>query len=103
MKNNKKAHWEHDYTNKTPDQVSWTQSVPQTSLDFIHGFQLSKSSSIIDVGGGDSNLVDYLLKEGFQNITVLDISAAAIEKAKARLGQQSQLVKWVVADVTQFK
>jgi hypothetical protein len=64
---------------------------------------LSKSSSIIDVGGGDSNLVDYLLKEGFQNITVLDISAAAIEKAKARLGQQSQLVKWVVADVTQFK
>jgi hypothetical protein len=103
MKNNKKAHWEHVYTNKTPDQVSWTQSVPQISLDFIHGFQLSKSSSIIDVGGGDSNLVDYLLKEGFQNITVLDISAAAIEKAKARLGQQSQLVKWVVADVTQFK
>lgn len=103
MKNNNKAHWEDVYTNKTPDQVSWTQSVPQTSLDFINGFELSKSSSIIDVGGGDSRLVDYLLMEGYQDLTVLDISAAAIEKAKTRLGSQSRLVTWVVADVTRFK
>ncbi|WP_367119234.1 trans-aconitate 2-methyltransferase, partial [uncultured Mucilaginibacter sp.] len=88
--------------NKPPEQVSWTQGVPQTSLDFIHGFQLSKNSSIIDIGGGDSNLVDFLLKEGFQNITVLDISSTAIEKAKARLGKKSDLVKWVVSDITEF-
>ncbi|MDR3694597.1 class I SAM-dependent methyltransferase [Mucilaginibacter sp.] len=103
MRDNKKEHWEQVYINKTPAQVSWTQVVPQTSLDFIHGFQLSKNASIIDVGGGDSNLVDFLLQEGFQNITVLDISSAAIEKAKARLGKKSDLVKWVVSDITEFE
>ncbi|GGH12295.1 hypothetical protein [Mucilaginibacter phyllosphaerae] len=59
MKDSQKAHWDDVYTNKTPDQVSWTQAVPRTSLDFIHGFQLSKNASIIDIGGGDSNLVDF--------------------------------------------
>jgi len=103
MKENKKTHWEQVYQTKTPDQVSWTQPVPQTSLDFIHSFNLSKSSKIIDIGGGDSHLVDFLLQEGFQDITVLDISEAAIEKAKARLGLQSKLVKWVVSDITEFK
>jgi len=103
MKDSQKAHWEQVYKNKTPDQVSWTQSIPQTSLDFIHSFGLSKNSSIIDIGGGDSNLVDFLLKEGFRKITVLDISEASIEKAKARLGQQSNFVKWIVCDITEFK
>lgn len=103
MKDSQKAHWDDVYTNKTPDQVSWMQAVPRTSLDFIHGFQLSKNASIIDIGGGDSNLVDFLLLEGFVNITVLDISAAAIQKAKARLGAKSELVKWVVSDITEFK
>ncbi|MGF7079075.1 class I SAM-dependent methyltransferase [Mucilaginibacter sp. UYCu711] len=103
MKDNQKAHWDNVYSNKTSEEVSWTQAVPQTSLDFIHGFKLSKSSSIIDIGGGDSKLVDFLLQEGFQNITVLDISEAAINKAKARLGEQSKLVKWVVSDITEFK
>jgi len=103
MKDSQKAHWNDVYTNKTPDQVSWTQAVPRTSLDFIHGFQLSKNASIIDIGGGDSKLVDFLLKEGFVNITVLDISAAAIQKAQARLGAKSELVKWVVSDITEFK
>ncbi|RWY48343.1 class I SAM-dependent methyltransferase [Mucilaginibacter gilvus] len=103
MKDNQKAHWDNVYSNKTSEEVSWTQAVPQTSLDFIHGFKLSKSSSIIDIGGGDSKLVDFLLQEGFQNITVLDISEAAINKAKARLGEQSKLVRWVVSDITEFK
>jgi hypothetical protein len=102
MKENKKAHWEHVYQTKNPDQVSWTQSVPQTSLDFIHGFNLSKTSKIIDIGGGDSFLVDFLLQEGFMDITVLDISEAALDKAKARLGLQSKMVKWIVSDVTEF-
>ncbi|MBB3971202.1 hypothetical protein [Mucilaginibacter phyllosphaerae] len=59
---NKKAHWDDVYSNKTSDQVSWTQAVPQTSLDFIYGFLFSKSSSIIDIGDGDSNLVDFLIQ-----------------------------------------
>jgi len=99
----KKEHWEHVYKSHNPDQVSWTQPVPQTSLDFIHSFHLPKTSKIIDVGGGDSRLVDCLLKEGFKNITVLDISAAALKKAQKRLGPDSKLVKWVVADVNDFK
>jgi hypothetical protein len=103
MKENKKAHWEHVYQTKTPDQVSWTQPVPQTSLDFIHGFNLSKSSKIIDIGGGDSKLVDNLLQEGFEDITVLDISAVALEKAQVRLGKESKKVKWIVSDIIDFK
>ncbi|AMR32505.1 SAM-dependent methyltransferase [Mucilaginibacter sp. PAMC 26640] len=100
---NQKAHWDDVYSNKTSDQVSWTQAVPQTSLDFIRQFALSKNASIIDIGGGDSKLVDFLLQEGFENITGLDVSAAAIDKAKARLGEKSNLVKWVVSHITEFK
>jgi len=75
-------HWNTVYKTKNPDQVSWTQEVPKTSLDFIHSFGLTKTAKIIDVGGGDSKLVDYLLDEGFENITVLDISVQALDKAK---------------------
>lgn len=103
MKENKKAHWEQVYQTKNPDQVSWTQSVPQTSLNFIHGFNLSKTSKIIDIGGGDSLLVDFLLQEGFMDITVLDISEAALNKAKSRLGPHSKMVKWIISDITAFK
>jgi uncharacterized UPF0146 family protein len=98
-----KQHWENVYETKNPDQVSWTQEVPQTSLDFISNFSLDKNAKIIDIGGGDSKLVDYLLVEGFLDITVLDISAAALEKAKIRLGERAKTVKWVVSDVTEFK
>ncbi len=97
-----KAHWENVYQTKGPEQVSWTQAVPQTSLDFIHSFNLPKTAAIIDIGGGDSNLVDHLLTEGFENITVLDISAAAIEKAKARLGNKAEKVTWIVSDINDF-
>ena len=77
------------YETKNPDQVSWTQKKPQTSLDFINSFGLGKQTKIIDIGGGDSNLVDFLLEEGYENITVLDISAKALEKAKQRLGDKA--------------
>lgn len=103
MEENKKEHWERVYKTHNPDQVSWTQPIPQTSLDFIHNFNLSKSSKIIDIGGGDSKLVDYLLEEGFTNITVLDISETALEKAKKRLGNKSKQVKWIVSDITDFQ
>lgn len=77
--------------------------MPNTSLDFIHSFGLSKKAKIIDVGGGDSKLVDYLLNEGYENITVLDISAQALLKAKKRLGDKADKVHWVVSDITAFK
>ncbi len=98
-----KSHWEEVYKTKSPAQVSWTQERPASSLDFIHSFNLSKEASVIDVGGGDSKLVDYLLDEGFDQITVLDISATALEKARQRLGEKAGKVNWVVSDITDYK
>lgn len=98
-----KQHWEKVYETKNPDQVSWTQDVPQTSLNFIHSFALGKQAKIIDIGGGDSKLVDFLVDEGFENVTVLDISAKALEKAKQRLGEKAKKVNWVVSDITEFE
>jgi len=98
-----KNHWEKVYETKNPDQVSWTQDIPKTSLDFIHSFGLTKTAKIIDIGGGDSKLVDYLLDEGYENITVLDISVKALDKAKHRLGNKAQKINWVVSDITDYQ
>ncbi|WP_306349903.1 class I SAM-dependent methyltransferase [Flavobacterium sp. '19STA2R22 D10 B1'] len=103
MEENRKNHWETVYETKNSNEVSWTQEVPKTSLDFIKSFDLTKKSKIIDIGGGDSKLVDFLIEEGFENITVLDISAKAIEKAKVRLGVNAEKVNWVVSDITEFE
>ncbi|WP_295983271.1 class I SAM-dependent methyltransferase [uncultured Algibacter sp.] len=103
MKLDRKKHWETVYETKNPDQVSWTQETPKTSLEFIHSFGLKKTAKIIDIGGGDSKLVDYLLDEGFENITILDISAKSMEKAKDRLGEKANKVNWIVSDVTEFE
>jgi len=100
---NRKRHWENIYNHKSPDEVSWTQDVPKTSLDLIERFNLPKTASIIDVGGGDSQLVDFLLAKGYQDITVLDISAKALERAKARLGEKASWIKWIVTDITEFE
>ena len=102
MESEKKEHWDTVYNNKNPNEVSWTQAKPTTSLGFIHSFKLDKEAKIIDIGGGDSTLVDFLLADGFENITVLDISSKAIEKAKIRLGLKAKKVKWVVSDITTF-
>lgn len=99
----RKKYWDTIYLTKRSDEVSWTQKVPTTSLDFIHGFHLPKNANIIDVGGGDSKLVDFLVDEGYEHVTVLDISEQALDKAKKRLGEKSKKVKWVVSDVTEFK
>jgi 2-polyprenyl-3-methyl-5-hydroxy-6-metoxy-1,4-benzoquinol methylase len=98
-----KEHWEKVYLAKQPNEVSWTQEIPRISLEFIHSFNLPKTAKIIDVGGGDSKLVDHLIEEGFTDITVLDISANAIERAKKRLGNKSQNVTWIVTDITEFQ
>jgi len=95
-------HWEAVYETKNPDQVSWTQKTPKTSLEFIQSFGLEKTAKIIDIGGGDSKLVDCLLAEGYENITVLDISAKAIEKAQNRLGEKAKKINWIVSDINAF-
>jgi len=99
----RKEHWENVYNTKSPEEVSWTQKIPEVSLEFLDSFELPHTASIIDVGGGDSLLVDFLLEEGFEDITVLDISAKAIERAKKRLGDKASKVHWVVSDITDFK
>lgn len=98
-----KDHWEKIYSTKKANEVSWTQEVPETSLGFIHSFNLPKNSAIIDVGGGESKFVDFLLDEGYSNITVLDISELALKKAQLRLGERASKVKWIVSDITEFK
>ena len=103
MEKNLKAHWETVYETKSPQEVSWTQEIPQISLDFIQSFQLNKDARIIDIGGGDSLLVDHLLDLGFTNLSVLDISAHAIERAKVRLGGRASLVQWIVSDINEFE
>jgi hypothetical protein len=103
METDKRNHWEKVYETKNPNEVSWTQEKPQTSLDFILSFKLNKASPIIDVGGGDSKLIDYLLDEGYENVSVLDISEHALERAKNRLGKKAAKVTWIVSDITEFK
>ncbi|MFV5700038.1 class I SAM-dependent methyltransferase [Flavobacterium sp. ZT3R17] len=103
MEINNKSHWETVYETKQPSEVSWTQENPKISLDFIRETNLGKSAKIIDIGGGDSKLVDFLLEDGYENITVLDISENALERAKIRLGKKAEKVTWIVSDITEFK
>ncbi|MEZ0612292.1 trans-aconitate 2-methyltransferase [Fibrella sp. WM1] len=98
-----KKHWEAIYQTKQADQVSWTQIIPATSLAFIQQAQLPKSARIIDIGGGDSHLVDFLLDEGYEHISVLDISEAALSRAKKRLGNRADRVEWIVSDITEYR
>ena len=97
-----KQHWENVFATKEEKKVSWFQPYPKTSMEFLELFQLPLTANIIDIGGGDSHLVDALVEKGFQNIWVLDISANALEKAKQRLGGKANQVHWIATDVTEF-
>ncbi|MBI5560592.1 MAG: class I SAM-dependent methyltransferase [Deltaproteobacteria bacterium] len=97
-----KEHWEKVYETKSSNELSWFQSYPKTSVELISGLNLPKTAAIIDVGGGDGRLVGALLKQGFVNLHVLDISARAIERAKARLRGKADGVIWIVSDITEF-
>lgn len=96
-----KTHWENVYATKVPEAVSWYRPHLETSLALIERAAHGASASIIDVGGGESTLVDDLLARGYQNITVLDISQTAIDVTKKRLGLAAEQVQWLVADITE--
>ncbi len=96
-----KEHWEAVYTSKATDEVSWFQPHARLSLDLIGAAAADKDAGIIDVGGGASTLVDDLLAEGYRDLTVLDLSAAALHAARRRLGMQESKVRWIEADITE--
>lgn len=99
----RKQHWEKIYQTRQTEEASWFQPLPETSLHFFEKHHLPPSAKIIDIGGGDSLLVDHLLDRGHRDITVLDISAHALDKAKQRLGERAAHVKWLVADAADFR
>jgi len=98
----RKQHWEQVYTNKSPLEVSWYQQEPTISQRLIQDSVSDRNQPVLDVGGGASVLVDRLLERGFTNLSVLDISANALEHAKQRLGQASDQIEWYACDVTEF-
>ena len=97
-----KEHWENIYATKGMQEVSWFQKVPTTSLELINHVAENRQDAIIDIGGGDGFLVDNLLELGYTDITILDISENAIDRAKERLGRLAEKVKWIVTDITEF-
>ena len=100
MSDNRKAHWDRIYTTKASDAVSWFQPEPALSLLLLDAAGMTATSRIIDIGGGDSRLVNRLVERGVKCVFVLDVSGAALERAKARLGQRQEQVVWIEADVT---
>jgi ubiquinone/menaquinone biosynthesis C-methylase UbiE len=99
----RKTHWEDVYRTTAADELGWNQAHPTMSLSLIESTGVQKTGNFIDVGGGDSTLVDHLLDQGFKQITVLDISSFALERAKARLGDRAHLVTWIESDITDFR
>jgi len=100
-KMNMKTHWEHIYQTKAPTQVSWYQEHARFSLQYIRNTGIQKTDAIIDVGGGASTLVDDLIADGYQDISILDVSAVALQLACQRLGERAVHVNWIEADITQ--
>ena len=100
---NSKTHWEAVYTSKAPDAVSWYRAHLETSLALIERAAHACSTSIIDVGGGESTLVDDLLVRGYTELTILDVSQTAVDFTKKRLGSAADRVKWIVADIAEVE
>ncbi len=98
---NTKTHWEHIYETKAPTQVSWYQEHAQLSLQFIQNAGIRRTDHIIDVGVGASTLVDDLIADGFQHISILDVSGTALQLARQRLGARAVEVNLIEADITQ--
>lgn len=96
----RQLHWEKVYTTRGESEVSWFQETPALSLELIELVGAMQDSAIIDIGGGASRLVDHLVSRGFQDLTVLDLSAAALASARSRIGDRANRVTWITADVT---
>lgn len=103
MENTKKQHWETVFTTKAENEVSWFQKQPQTSIQLIQACKVAKNAAIIDIGGGDSYLIDSLLDLGYINLYLLDISEAALERAKSRLGNKAKQVTFINSDSLDFQ
>ena len=98
-----KSHWENIYSKKGDQEVSWYQETPSSSLDLINKNSIGKDSEIIDVGAGNSNLIIELNKQGFKNLTALDISGKALERTKEKLGPKADEINWVETDILDFE
>ena len=99
----RKQHWDRVYAEKAEDAVSWYQTRPETSLALLHSTGIARTDALIDVGGGASRLVDTLLQEGFNDVSVLDIAAEALEKSRKRLEADAGKVRWITADITRWQ
>src|SRR4029453_6286750 len=97
------AHWENVYATKRENEVSWFQENPALSLDLIDAAGATHELAIIDIGGGESRLVDVLLQRGFRSLAVLDLSVSALAAARTRIGSDAHKVEWIAADVTTWK
>ncbi len=99
----RQAHWQAVYTGKGETGVSWFEAEPAVSLALIELVRTPPEAAVINVGGGASRLVDRLLARGFADVTVLDLSAAALAAARDRLGEPGRRVQWIVADATSWE
>ncbi|MCW0232069.1 MAG: class I SAM-dependent methyltransferase [Ferrovibrio sp.] len=99
----RKQHWDSVYTTRAETEVSWFQDNPALSLALIQNSGIAHDAALIDIGGGASRLADALLAEGYGNLAVLDIAAAALEKSRTRLGEAASRIDWIVADITQWQ
>lgn len=99
----KKEHWEKVFSTKQENEVSWYQPKPQTSIDFFIENNIPKDAKVIDIGGGDSYLIDNLIELGYENLFLLDISENAIQRIKSRLGTKAENVTFIVADILDFQ
>lgn len=103
MAANRRQHWNEVYAKKSPESLTWFQPRPETSLTLIRNAGLAREARLIDVGGGTSPFTAFLLEEGFQHLSVLDVSDRALELAKARLGSRASGINWYEADLIHFE
>lgn len=101
--NSTKKYRETIFSTTLANERSWTQNYPTTSIDYIESLNLPKNAKIIDVGGGDSNLVDALVEKDYENIYILDISEIALQKPKDRLEKNSRRINWIDTDILEFR
>lgn len=103
MTKENKNHWETVYKTKSADQVSWTQKYPQLAIDYLTELNLPKDAAIIDIGGGEGAFAEAATDLGYTNISVLDISDAALQKAKVKFADKSDKINWIVSDILDFE